>query len=502
MPDAPNNSLVAKYVEGLDRLEVVTCAILKCEFKDVNGLWALELDLLEFQKQMRVGIDVARESHRALRNEIGQYVKNRAVGWQTKVESLRQSQAESLKFVALHKHLYYLARRLGDAFAWIFFDLDRGQLFPLSRNAKNPPCPTGDSFTGMLVIAESLASARLGFPIFHDMTNILRVGDLSFVKPGSKPITVEAKTSVRTKNSHSMQGSVSLYSILDPDQQIRLNSAIQEILPPLDTPKSDRSKINRPKRHDKVQRQIDRMKAAHSEIAAEPNTFVTSIDAQESRLVLPPVEVDNHWLIAEETLQEARANGYSFRSVDGAFGYAAVRLEESITYPWQHQRDFKLPAAIDQIPKDLAASGIFLQDKTLNGLWFRVTASDLAKHPPLDTLPLYLHPYPIDIIVDLIRGRLLFFVFVNPGRLVEALQAAGYDARLRNNTDHADEEVLVLSFEFTAKSGVRYRGRIRNVQHAFRLLAYECLTLKGFVSYIGAMIDAAKDPERFKRIAS
>jgi hypothetical protein len=46
----------------------------------------------------------------------------------------------------------------------------------------------------MIAIAETLGSRGWGFPLLHDITDCLRVGDISFIKTGHAIRTVEVKT--------------------------------------------------------------------------------------------------------------------------------------------------------------------------------------------------------------------------------------------------------------------------------------------------------------------
>ena len=76
---------------------------------------------------------------------------------------------------------------------------------------------------------------------------------------------------------------------------------------------------------------------------------------------------------------------------------------------------------------DLVASGIFLDDRSKNSLYV-LGMPDPTQAGPSRFLPYYLYPIPRGWVVDILRGRLVVFALLNPGRIGEALETLGVRA--------------------------------------------------------------------------
>ena len=72
------------------------------------------------------------------------------------------------------------------------------------------PIPEVHGNQGLLAIATALANRGWGCPLIHDITDCLRVGDLTFINPGEDIRTVELKTSLVAEKK-SKKGSTSTY---------------------------------------------------------------------------------------------------------------------------------------------------------------------------------------------------------------------------------------------------------------------------------------------------
>ena len=142
----------------------------------------------------------------------------------------------------------------------------------------------------------------------------------------------------------------------------------------------------------------------------------------------PSTRESHHWDIANEAAKGAKANGYASQVVDGAFLYVAIYSDSPLSYPWS--QDIDIPS-LEKIPTDLVNSSIFFTDPTKNALWFGSTWSHITNEAPSHVYPLFLHPFPIDLLLDMVRGRLFLVIFVNLGKVTEAIQRAGYEQDFR-----------------------------------------------------------------------
>jgi hypothetical protein len=139
----------------LRRLERLARILIGGRFKNSQGIWKLQLSLLELQRD--------------LQDAIGD-TKKRA-----KTDPNAQADLESLREVRWH------ARRLGDALAWLLLGLNRQLIYPLAQNEHVPIGPEDHGSRGVLGIAEFLSQEGWGFPLLHDITDCLRIGDVTFV---------------------------------------------------------------------------------------------------------------------------------------------------------------------------------------------------------------------------------------------------------------------------------------------------------------------------------
>jgi hypothetical protein len=93
----------------------------------------------------------------------------------------------------LSERLGWQYRCIGDAFAWRVCGFQRKQIIALSQS--EPPGPTANK-RGLPAELETLDQARADgkFAILHDLTNCLRIGDVTVFDDDGTPTTIEVKT--------------------------------------------------------------------------------------------------------------------------------------------------------------------------------------------------------------------------------------------------------------------------------------------------------------------
>lgn len=133
-------------------------------FESARALWQFQLDLLNLQREIQAAIGQRKASPKDRQLE---------------------------KQIARLEDARWHARRLGDAIAWVLLHLDRRSIHALAKNNPTPVAPQDDHGSrGVIAIAEYLAGQGWGFP---DITDCLRVGDVTFVQP-EKEAEVGLKT--------------------------------------------------------------------------------------------------------------------------------------------------------------------------------------------------------------------------------------------------------------------------------------------------------------------
>ena len=421
----------------LDRLEGLVSRFLAHLWKSPRSLWRLQLDLLALQRDVQTAISTAK--------------KDRTATSLTSTRELRQ--------------VMWHARRFGDTVAWVFFRNERRQIDPLSYNAKVPVLPDGHGSRGLIAAAEAL-SPRLGFPLLHDITDILRVGDITFFKPGERPQTVEVKTTLIGSKS---EGS-----------KTRLDYKVTAIwpsggAPPPNVPRRPpqvRGPVNA-----RVGRQLARMTRALA-LQDAPVCAPTRVDGRQT-LILESKggnELSDHWPLLRRMIRRARRTGYASAVADGAVMYVAFYSPTGLDSPDQ---------LMGRVPTDLLAYGIFLPDPTKNSLYV-LGMPDPTHDGPDRYRPYYLYPIPRPWVVDILRGRLVVFALFNPGRVAEALEAVGL------RTDDGKGNAYLRAFAEVEASGARFLVELPLGDNITEMVM-EARALAGLVAVADTLVAAMQE---------
>lgn len=382
MTERASHTAATDIDELLDRLERLVVRFLARRMRSPRSLWRLQLDLLRLQRDLQATITAAK-------------------GERSTTDRKRLSES---------RQALWHARRFGDALAWILFGNERRQIDPLSHNAKVPVLPDGHAAGGLTGAAEAL-SARLGFPLIHDITDVLRVGDITFFRRGERPKTVEVKTSVVSSRT--------------VGRQTRVEYKVTAIWPAGGSPPP--TVHQRPVRQQqpvnaRVGRQLARMTRAVA-LQDAPVGVATEVDGRPT-LILESKRGDaarsSHWPLLRRMIRRARRTGYASAVADRTVMYAAFYSTTGLDSPEQ---------LMGKVPSDLIASGIFLDDPSRNAL-FVLGMPDPTQPGPDRYLPYYLYPMPRRWVVDILRGRLVVFALLNPGRVGEALATIGVRTEL------------------------------------------------------------------------
>jgi hypothetical protein len=349
--------------------------------------------------------------------------------------------------------------------------------------------PEGHGLQGMLAIAEMLCKAGAGYPILHDITSCLRVGDITFYTPDSDPLTVEVKTRLKGYQSDHRVLEVAVYCVSTPSEDTRWNAILaqmpQEIVVPEDMSVNDQM-IQEPQAMEEgLQRQMERM----AEIAARQ----TAQDGEPLRLGernvyivqhLTSEQSMHHYDILQELTRDAKAQGFAWRTVDDAFVYTAVYRDTPL---WLQEGEQIIP---EQRVEDYQRANISIA--------FPAAAKNFAciydvfNSPPF-VRPFFLYPLPVDIVMDMMWKRPQIIVTINLGKLVAALQAVGVNARLPTNKQESAKLFLPVSLEIPLPDGRKAYGRLRNLQYYGAQITHEFLSLQGFAKLITSTVEVTAE---------
>lgn len=404
------------------RLERLVKALIGRRFKSAKDLWRLQTRLLALQRDVQRSIATAKRSRRT-------------------------DDLEELRSVRWH------ARRFGDAVAWVLLGLDRQYIYPLARNNPVPIPLDVHGSRGVQSIAEALAGAEWGFPLLHDITDCLRIGDITFIRHAAEHTTVEVKTRLvrerpTAKGRAELQYQVTVVSLSQP--------------PPLPTaPRDDESHgstrpaASPPMRSGRLERQLRRMEVARMHQTAESGV-VNEIDGSPVVSLTATTGGADHADVLKRIVRRARRLGYAGEGVDATFFYAALYDPNGI----DPQR---LSEALSRLPGELVGSGIFFEDDpSKNSLVICSVPSPEGRGPQLH-LPYFLLPLPQTAILDILHGRLMIFNLVNSGRVVAALETAGFEVHVPTGRNDLSSESLVVRMKVDDTGGERYVAEWRNL---------------------------------------
>jgi hypothetical protein len=408
-------------------------------------LWTLQTDLLKLQQDIQRSIAKSKSTSRRSRDAQGELDALRDVRWK--------------------------ARRFGDAIGWLFLGLDRKVIEPLAHNSPVAIPIDDHGSQGVLATADALCNEGWGFPVLHDITDCLRIGDITFVKPGKHPNTVEVKTRLIDKRPSSdgtttLQYEVALISAAEP-------SAIADVEPETAAARDPSLRHTRGRR---VERQVRRMSTAHAHQVATPG--VSTIDGQDTITTHVERPRDTNFAPLQRVTRRARRAGFATEAVDDTFFYATIYNRGGVDAS-------TIPARANSLPSDLIASGILFEEEVERNSIVIYTIPTEHRGGPDVCMPFYLYDLPRSTILDILHGRMIVTIIVNSGRITEALKVAGFDVKIPSGRNDLANGSLVLAFDFEDDDGTAFRMGLHNL----RVHVYEMIMEFKPLSYL---VDVAK----------
>jgi hypothetical protein len=442
----------------LRRLEHLTGALLGARFGSADEFWQFQLKLLELQRAVQSEINRVRSSCKTDRS---------------------RPALSSLRAIRWH------SRRLGDAYAWAAMGLDRKILYPLSENSRIPISPENHGSRGVLAVASQMASRGWGFPLMHDVTDCLRIGDVTFVQnkdPSRVYHTVEVKTHLKeerpgsAKNLMSYEYEVQVTSLVPIDPETGLAMSWGDLAQAAGNPPQSTGsrRLNR-----RLGRQTRRMHKAYIHQTA-PDNELTEIEGEPPLLSTNAETVaPSYWKSLRRVIRQARKEGYGSEVIEGAFLYSAFYDPSGLQFRSLNNA---------KMLSDLETSGILMEDQSqLNSLIINAI-------PPQEQtrahnfLPFYLYHVPRRAIYDLINGRLVVTVVVNQGKVLQGLEAAGFE--IVKAPSRADRSLIVAGYVENS-SGVRYRIEVPALSPHLNEMIYEFYGIDYLIGIANSILQAA-----------
>jgi hypothetical protein len=322
----------------------------------------------------------------------------------------------------LLRQIRWFSLRLGDAVAWSLLIYNRQVIYSLHSPHRVPiATSTTDGTRGVFMMARSLAGQEWGIPIIHDMTSILRVGDLTFMRPAllpDEPIykTFELKTSRAAEVANDDGSTTVTFNILviSNEEFPAMPGAIgprpeSTVAPTMPKRREDR----------RLSSQLRRMDRALTKRTAPMDDIVRATDEGESAGINLSLdqETEPHWAQLRRAIREARSGGYAYFSLDGFVGYAVFYSATGVDHEVMQRGSLN-----DDILSTIVSEETGKRDSITVS-----TVPDDEKDPFSNfVLPVFLWKVPQRAIVDIIRGRLVIAAVYNSGRIEQLLEAQGF----------------------------------------------------------------------------
>lgn len=493
---------VSHFKAGLQKIDDLLNRLRGSQLHSLADLWQLERDLVEYLIQVQTEISLEREAQGRLKREIAVVRATQIDSWKARHKALSQDIALSKQRESNLKLLHTYAKQIGDALAYFAFRLDWQRITSLC-DSKVPTryVPTGYSLQAMIGVAEHLAP-NAGFPVLHDITTLLKVGDITFSHPDhGELLTVEVKAGKLTEVEDN-QGKleVKLYALGSAD---RFRTAVlgpsgASMVPDQISIPLRREKVFNPQ----LSRQLERMAFAKKIEAAQENE-VFHVQSDGTRHLAVKTKIDRsstHWDVINQIVKEACEKGFAGQTVDDAFLYFATYCEKDDLH---FQSRFELPYAaemgqfISEFSRSTRTSGA--------DLFFDTSWRHILGTPPEHIRPLFAYELPLKSILDILWRRLTIYVFVSLPRVFEHLAAAGIFLKRSDEIDGASKSGTHLVKEQVTHDGLRPLAGVSSIRPMLDSVTLEFVSLDTVVATISQTFDAmfkasATDPESLRAL--
>lgn len=364
----------------------------------------------------------------------------------------RNRSSEAYLHLGALRNRRWLARRLGDAVAWNVLLLNRQVIGSLSSNSVTPiPTSWSDGHRAVFEFAEKSTSREWGIPIIHDITSVLRVGDVTFMLPSETGAaldatfrTVELKTT-RLSERRTDDGRTAI--------EVQVTVIGNEPLPFPERPPaeahsgSDGVQVRRPDR--RIERQLERMDIAIAKKNAPMHRYAKIGDEYQFSVQLEKEE-QPHWAELRRAIRTARRDGFAYFELGGFVGYSLVYNAHGVT-----EEDIKA----SPLPRHVTG---LMHEETRDRN--SITVSHLPDKDDdrwsAEVLPFYLWDVPQRAIRDIIRNRLVIVGTYNSGWMEKLLKDAGLSVIPKSGGADKRAFEVVAHFGWEGKAKVEYHSHV------------------------------------------
>ncbi|MCR6479677.1 hypothetical protein NU688_26210 [Variovorax sp. ZS18.2.2] len=430
-----------------DAVDSAEIAYLECwdfliKIKEGNIFDAKPVSIQTFQP--RLGEALARLSslHREIEKE-----KEKSI-LRNRLRKTKQSVVR-LRFLAKQQMVLAQAisvgKTIGDGFAWFFYREDRQYLAKHLTEQEQLHVPSGIGGFAELEFMRSVPSIAGYFCLYHSITSILRLGDVTLVD--LKELRVAAIGEIKSGIPRDGKLVVSLYistpkfvaqdfeANIRPSAEPKTDDIVREGL-------SQRAK-------DRLGRQMERISASYTQLRSTPDGHLA-------------FEMDGHIDLLEQVVITTMRRGSSLERVGGGLLVFGLRQSHASLYKRLSSR------TIPSLNKKLAGieaqvTELLVGNRTDNSLTVATAIYDSdgrTHHKPGMTHPIW---WPMSMInlQRLVFAEVSVFTIFNPAPLMATLETEGFQV----------EEIAERHFRVT-KEIDGYRFVAEGMSHYFEMIQH------------------------------
>lgn len=169
------------------------------------------MESLDFQVKLASALFRLNEMYRALCQEQSNTIakkKTLSLGWfRLRMRTLREYQEAIKEAIALGK-------ALGDSYVWVFYHNERELLIKHLEHEEVPHTPPGIGGRGELEFVRNVKALHGHLTIYHGITTLLRIGDVSFID--LKKLRVTAIGEIKTEGAGPSKLRIEMHWIAAP----------------------------------------------------------------------------------------------------------------------------------------------------------------------------------------------------------------------------------------------------------------------------------------------
>lgn len=411
-----------------------------------------KVSLLDFQPLLAETLLVLSDLHRKINSEKELRIRNKAnlsIAWFKKRMRFLDAQRSIVEKAII------VGKGIGDSFAWFFYQNNRQYLHEHLREPEQLLIPSGVGGSAEIEIIKQVPIANGCFVLYHGMTSILRLGDVSLIS--LQPLRVV--TVGELKAGKPADGRLTI-TLVFPQRIENVQGTMTKRGARSDAPSAIDGLSAAAK--DRLQRQFERMKASFHKINSRPakqltlemenrigelQKFLSSIG--EGRCAL-------HQIGASVLLVGVQSKGKSM--YQRLTGPTSARL--------RRQLDGTEVAAASLVSGERKDNAIFVSD------WF-YRRDGKPSHRPGMTHPTW-WPVPAESIRRVIFQEVNVFTVFNPAHLFAALELDGY------------ELTIEWPKKFSAKKRIGNRFfSLGGVEHYFEVIQRYLFSERDVVGLLG-----------------